>query len=210
MTYHLPRLNYDYDALEPFIDAGTMEIHHARHHAACVRRLNALLESRPDLRCRCLEDMLADVLTLPEEVRQGIRNHGGGHANHCLFWQVMGPEGGGQPDGPLAEGIAGTFGSFERFRSEFSIAAAGRFGSGWAWLGVDHKGALAVFSTANQDSPYMLGYVPILGIDVWEHAYYLRYRSRRDAYIEAWWNVVAWEKVARRYARTLEAIAHAR
>ena len=210
MSYRLPALSYDYSALEPYIDAGTMEIHHTRHHAGYVGNLNRLLEGQEEIARTNLEVVLGDIRSAPEEIRQPLRNHGGGHLNHSLFWQVMGPGKGGEPTGTLLEAMDLEFGSFPRFRGEFCTAAAGRFGSGWGWLGVDHNGRLEVFGTPNQDSPYMLGVIPILGLDVWEHAYYLNYQNRRNEYIGAWWNVVNWDMVAKLYSEALETlkIAH--
>ncbi len=196
--FTLPDLPYDYSALEPHLDARTMEIHHTRHHAGYVARLNAALQGHPELQGRTLEELLLHLDCLPVAIREEIRNHGGGHANHALFWQVMSPTGGGQPQGELAEAIKRSFGSFEEMKKAFSQAAAGRFGSGWAWLVVGKDG-LEILSTPNQDSPLMEGLTPILGLDVWEHAYYLQYQNRRPDYVSAWWNVVDWEQVACRY-----------
>ncbi len=200
MAYTLPELPYAYDALEPHIDARTMEIHHTKHHQAYINKANAALESHPDLAAKPVEDLLRDLSALPEDIRTVIRNHGGGHANHSLFWTIMGPNAGGEPSGELAEAINSTFGSFENFKNEFSTAAANRFGSGWAWLCVGN-GGLVVESTANQDSPLSQGRTPILGIDVWEHAYYLKYQNRRPDYIAAFWNVINWDEVARRFGQ---------
>jgi len=198
MAHELPPLPYAYTALEPHIDARTMEIHHAKHHQAYINNLNAALEKAPELKQKSLEDLLRGIQQVPEDIRGAVRNHGGGHANHTLFWQIMGPKGGGQPSGRLAEAITAAFGGFDGFKEKFAAAAAGRFGSGWAWL-LAQNGRLAVESTANQDSPLMEGKVPILGLDVWEHAYYLLYQNRRPDYIAAWWNVVNWAEVARRF-----------
>ena len=198
MAHELPKLPYAYDALEPHIDARTMEIHHTKHHQAYINNLNAALEKAPELKQKSLEDLLRGIQQVPEAIRTAVRNHGGGHANHTLFWQVMAPKAGGQPAGRLGETIATTFGGFDTFKEQFGAAAAGRFGSGWAWL-VVKDGRLAVESTANQDSPLMDGKTPILGLDVWEHAYYLHYQNRRPDYIAAWWNVVNWDEVARRF-----------
>lgn len=200
MAYQLPDLPYDFNSLEPHIDERTMRIHHGKHHNTYVTNLNAALEGHPDLAAKSIEDLLRDIDNVPESIRTAVRNNGGGHANHSLFWQIMSPNGGGEPSGELAEAINKKWGSFDKFKEEFSQAAAGRFGSGWAWLVVDENGELQVYSTANQDSPYMQGHTPILGLDVWEHAYYLNYQNRRPDYIAAWWNVVNWEEVARRYA----------
>ena len=196
--HELPKLPYAYDALEPHIDARTMEIHHTKHHATYVTNLNAALDKHPELHERPLEDLLRGIDQVPEDIRTAVRNHGGGHANHSLFWQVMGPGGGGVPAGPLADDLMSTFGSFEAFKEKLADAAAKRFGSGWAWLTAD-GGKLEVSSTANQDSPLMEGKTPILGVDVWEHAYYLKYQNRRPDYLKAWWNTVNWEEVGRRY-----------
>jgi Fe-Mn family superoxide dismutase len=198
MAHELPELPYAQDALEPHIDARTMEIHHGKHHAGYVSKLNAAIEGNADLEARPVEELIADLDALPEEIRTAVRNNGGGHANHSLFWEVMGPDG-GEPSGDLAEAIDGTFGSFDGFKEAFSAAAATRFGSGWAWLAVAADGGLKVYSTPNQDSPHMQGETPILGLDVWEHAYYLNYQNRRPDYVAAFWNVVNWEQVAARY-----------
>jgi Fe-Mn family superoxide dismutase len=198
MAHELPPLPYDYNALEPHIDEQTMRIHHDRHHGTYVNNLNAALEGHPDLQAKSLDELLRNINSVPESIRTAVRNNGGGHANHSLFWEIMSPNGGGQPTGALADAISSTFGSFEKFKDEFSKAAAGRFGSGWAWLVVDN-GKLAVTSTPNQDSPLMEGKTPILGLDVWEHAYYLKYQNKRPDYIAAWWNVVNWAEVGKRY-----------
>jgi Fe-Mn family superoxide dismutase len=198
--YEVPPLPYAFDALEPHIDARTMEIHHDRHHAAYVNNANAALEGHPDLQAKDVLDVLRNLDAVPEAIRTTVRNNAGGHANHSLFWTVMRPGGGGQPTGRLADDIRSTFGSFDAFKDQFSKAAAGRFGSGWAWLVVDRAGKLAITSTPNQDNPVMEGQTPVLGLDVWEHAYYLKYQNRRPDYVAAWWNVVNWDEVARRYA----------
>jgi Fe-Mn family superoxide dismutase len=200
MAHTLPALPYAYDALEPYIDARTMEIHHTKHHQAYITNLNAALDKHPELHDRPLEALLREINSVPEDIRTAVRNHGGGHLNHSLFWKWMGPNAGGEPTGDLAAAIASAFGSFAAFKEQFSAAAAARFGSGWAWLVVS-KGALKVYSTANQDSPLMDGDVPVLGIDVWEHAYYLKYQNRRPEYIQNWWNVVNWAAVAESYAQ---------
>ena len=200
MPFSLPPLPYPYDALEPYIDALTMEIHHTKHHAAYVNNLNKALESAPELANKSLEELLANNCAIvPEKIRTAVRNHGGGHINHSFFWEIMGPKAGGQPRGKLAEAIARTFGSFEKFKEKFTEAALGRFGSGWAWLVLTPEKKLEVYSTANQDSPLMEGKIPILGIDVWEHAYYLKYQYRRADYVQAWWNVVNWAAVEKRF-----------
>ncbi len=199
MAFELPALPYAHDALEPNIDARTMEIHHSKHHAGYVKKVNAALESAPVLAGRSIEDILSNMDDVPEAVRGAVRNNGGGHANHSLFWKVMSPNGGGQPGGALGDAMNAAFGSFDAFREQFSAAAATRFGSGWAWLVVD-DGALKVTSSPNQDSPYMDGQTPILGLDVWEHAYYLNYQNRRPDYVAAFFNVINWEEVAKNYA----------
>ncbi|MCE5228413.1 superoxide dismutase [bacterium] len=203
MKYELPALAYGFDALEPYIDAKTMEIHHDKHHGTYVAKTNDALKDHPELARKSIEDLIMDLGAVPEAIRTAIRNHGGGHANHTLFWTIMKPGGGGKPVGDLADAINRDFGGFDKFREVFDNAAATRFGSGWAWLAVK-DGKLAVTSTANQDSPLMKGIVehdgiPILGLDVWEHAYYLKYQNRRPEYIAAWWNVVNWDEVARRF-----------
>jgi superoxide dismutase, Fe-Mn family len=197
MAYSVPPLTYDFDALEPHIDARTMEIHHDKHHAAYVTNLNAALEGT-EWMDRPLEGVLASLDVIPEDKRMAVRNNGGGHANHTLFWEIMGPNGGGEPSGALGEAIDSTFGSLDDLKSQVNDAGVKRFGSGWTWLVWDGTG-LAVKSTPNQDSPVMDGDVPLLGIDVWEHAYYLNYQNRRPDYLEAWWNVVNWEAVAGKY-----------
>lgn len=201
MKVELPKLPYAYDALEPYIDARTMEIHYAKHHQAYVNNLNAALEKHPELNPKSSEELLENLNAIPEDIRTAVRNHGGGHANHSLFWTVMrSPKegGGGEPEGILADRIVKTFGNFASFRGNFSKAAAGIFGSGWAWLVKDAQGNLTVMTTPNQDSPVSSGLIPILGLDVWEHAYYLKYQSRRPEYIEVWWNVVNWNEVEKK------------
>ncbi len=198
MPFELPPLPYAFDALEPHIDARTMEIHHDKHHQGYVTKANAALEGTK-FAAMPVEDVLRNIDELPQDIRQGVINNAGGHANHSLFWQIMGPGGGGEPTGALAEAINAKFGSFDKFKEEFSSAGAGRFGSGWAWLVVDGGGELRVMNTLNQDSPLMEGHSPILGLDVWEHAYYLKYQNLRPKYIEAWWNVVDWNRVAELY-----------
>jgi Fe-Mn family superoxide dismutase len=199
--FELPPLPYDYAALEPHIDTQTMQIHHDKHHGAYVNNLNAALENYPDLQNKSAEDLIKDLNALPEAIRTAVRNNGGGHVNHTMFWQIMGPKGGGEPTGDLADAINKTFGSFAAFKDAVNKAGVGRFGSGWAWLVLDSAGALKVTSTANQDNPLMEGQTPILGVDVWEHAYYLKYQNRRADYLNAWWNVVNWNEVAQRYAK---------
>jgi Fe-Mn family superoxide dismutase len=197
MAHELPKLPYPYDALEPHIDARTMEIHHTKHHQTYVNGLNTALEKAPDLQKKSVEDLLKGINSVPEAIRTAVRNHGGGHANHSMFWQIMGPKKGGEPKGKLADAIKGAFGGFDKFKEQFTSAATTRFGSGWAWL-VMAGGKLEVISTANQDNPLMDGKTPILGLDVWEHAYYLKYQNKRPDYIGAWWNVVNWDEVAKR------------
>jgi Fe-Mn family superoxide dismutase len=198
MAHTLPALPYAFDALEPHIDALTMEIHHGRHHATYVNNLNAALEGHDDLAAKSVEELISNLNEVPESIRTAVRNNGGGHANHSLFWQILSPNGGGEPTGELAAAINEKFGSFEKFKEQFADAAVKRFGSGWAWL-VLQNGQLAVTSTPNQDSPLMEGATPLLGLDVWEHAYYLKYQNKRPDYIKAFWNVVNWEEVNKRY-----------
>ncbi|MFW6088464.1 MAG: superoxide dismutase [Gemmatimonadota bacterium] len=197
--FELPELGYDYDALEPHIDARTMEIHHTKHHQGYTNKLNAALEGHDELHGKTIEELLAGVDALPADIRTGVRNNGGGYVNHRLFWQIMTPGGASAPDGDLAAAIDEKFGSFDAFKEKFSSTAGGQFGSGWGWLKVSSDGRLEVASTPNQDSPLMAGYTPILGVDVWEHAYYLNYQNRRPDYIEAWWNLVNWDVVAEQY-----------
>jgi len=197
MAFELPPLPYAYDALEPYIDAQTMEIHHTKHHNAYVTNLNAALEKHPVLSGKSLEELVSNPDSLPEDIRTAVRNNGGGHYNHSIFWKVMTPNGGGEPKGDLARAISDTFGDFASFKNTFTQAATTRFGSGWAWLGLK-GGKLTVLSMPNQDAPLMEGLTPLLGLDVWEHAYYLKYQNRRPEYISNWWNVVNWEEVARR------------
>ena len=199
MAFTLPALAYAPTALEPHIDAKTMEIHHGKHHQAYINNANAKLEAHPALAAKSVEALISDLAAVPEDIRTVIRNNAGGHANHSLFWTVIGPNAGGEPTGDLAAAITSTFGSFAAFKEKFAAAATTRFGSGWAWLSSD-KGKLVVESTANQDSPLMEGRTPLLGLDVWEHAYYLNYQNRRPDYIGAFWNVVNWAEVARRFA----------
>ncbi len=199
MPFSLPPLPYAYDALEPHIDKETMTIHHDKHHAAYVNNLNAALEKYPDLQAKSAEDLVKGLNTIPEEVRGPVRNNGGGHVNHTLFWELMTPGGAKEPVGPLADAIKSTFGDFETFKKLFNEAGVKRFGSGWAWLIRSNAGKLEIVSTANQDSPITDGHHVILGNDVWEHAYYLKYQNRRPDYLAAWWNVVNWDKVAERF-----------
>ncbi|ELK46203.1 superoxide dismutase [Halobacillus sp. ACCC02827] len=197
--FELPELPYAYDALEPTIDKETMNIHHTKHHNGYVTKLNGALEGHADLQDKSLEELLANNLSVvPEEIRTAVRRNGGGHANHSLFWTILSPNGGGEPAGDLATKINDTFGSFDKFKEEFESAATGRFGSGWAWL-VVNNGNLEVIDTLNQDSPIMEGKTPILGLDVWEHAYYLNYQNRRPDYVSAFWNVVNWDEVSKRF-----------
>lgn len=198
MAFELPKLPYAEDALEPYIDAQTMNIHHTKHHQAYINNLNAALEKHPELAGKSLEDLLSDLNAVPEDIRAAVRNNGGGTWNHNMFWEIMGPNAGGAPSGELAQAIESAFGSFDAFKSDFEKAATTRFGSGWAWLVRDGNG-LAVVSTANQDNPLSDGMNPVMGIDVWEHAYYLKYQNRRPEYISNWWNVVNWDAVAERY-----------
>ncbi len=200
MAFELPPLPYAYNALEPHIDEQTMRIHHDKHHATYVTNLNAAIEKHGDLASKSVEDLLRSINSIPEDIRTAVRNNGGGHANHTMFWEIMGPNGGGEPKGALGDAIKSTFGSFDAFKDQVNKAALARFGSGWAWL-VDAGGKLAVESTANQDSPIMEGKKPILGIDVWEHAYYLKYQNRRADYCGAWWSTINWNAVAKRFGR---------
>lgn len=193
MSFSLPQLPYAYGALEPYIDARTMEIHYTKHHQAYVDNLNKALESYPDLQQKTLSELLTNLAALPDAIRTAVRNNGGGHANHTLFWTLMKAKGGGEPQGKLAQAVTKKFGSFAAFQNEFNTAAKTRFGSGWAWLIVNKKGDLEVVSSANQDTPVFEGARPVIGLDVWEHAYYLQYQNRRPDYINAWWHVVNWE-----------------
>jgi superoxide dismutase, Fe-Mn family len=199
MAFELPQLPYAYDALEPHIDKETMNIHHTKHHNTYVTNLNNALQGNEELLSKSVEEVIANLDAVPEAARTAVRNNGGGHANHSLFWQILAPNGGGAPTGELADAISSKFGSFESFKEEFAKAATTRFGSGWAWLSVSN-GELEVSSTPNQDSPLMEGKTPILGLDVWEHAYYLNYQNRRPDYIASFWNVVNWDEVSKRYA----------
>ncbi|MCR6110435.1 superoxide dismutase [Bacillus sp. A301a_S52] len=199
MAFSLPELPYAHDALQPHIDQETMEIHHGKHHNTYVTKLNGALEGHSNLASKSLEDLLANIETLPESIRGAVRNNGGGHYNHTFFWKIMSPDGGGTPTGELAEAITSTFGSFEAFKEEFKNAALNRFGSGWAWL-VVNNGKLEITSTPNQDNPIMEGKTAILGVDVWEHAYYLKYQNKRPDYVEAFFNVVNWDEVAKHYS----------
>jgi Fe-Mn family superoxide dismutase len=199
MAFELPPLPYDYSALEPHIDTQTMQIHHDKHHAAYVTNLNNALKDQTALTSHSVDSLVTNLSEVPESIRTAVRNNGGGHLNHTMFWQIMSPNGGGQPGGELGNAINSTFGSFDAFKTAFNDAGVKRFGSGWAWLVLDKSGKLAITSTANQDNPLTDGLYPVLGNDVWEHAYYLKYQNRRPDYLAAWWNVVNWEEVARRY-----------
>ena len=198
MAHQLPALPYDFAALEPHIDAQTMQIHHGKHHAAYVNNLNAALEKHTELQSKSAEDLIRNLGALPEDIRTAVRNNGGGHVNHTMFWQIMGPGKGGAPTGPISDAIKGAFGSFETFKEQMNKGGAARFGSGWVWL-VSASGKLAIESTANQDNPLSDGKTPILGIDVWEHAYYLKYQNRRPDYLAAWWNTINWDEVNKRF-----------
>ena len=198
MAFTLPPLPYDFAALEPHIDAKTMEIHHGKHHQTYVNNLNAAIEKAPELASKSLDDLMRDPSKLPDAVRTAIRNNGGGHWNHSMFWQIMAPKAGGEPGGNLGPAIKSAFGDFAKFREQFSAAGVGRFGSGWAWL-INTGGKLSITSTPNQDNPLMEGQKAIMGLDVWEHAYYLKYQNRRPDYISAWWNVVNWKEVEKRF-----------
>lgn len=199
MSFSLPALPYPPDALEPHIDKMTMEIHHGKHHGAYVNNLNKALESAPDLAGKSIEELLANNLAIvPENIRTAVRNNGGGHANHSMFWTIMAPKSGGKPTGGLSDAISATFGSFDSFKEKFNAAAISRFGSGWAWL-VKDGNKVDILSTANQDSPIMEGKFPVMGLDVWEHAYYLKYQNHRAEYVEAWWNVLNWKEIEKRF-----------
>ena len=199
MAFELPPLPYDYSALEPHIDAQTMQLHHDKHHQAYVNNLNAALQGLSQFDNVSVEDLMRRINEVPENVRTAVRNNGGGHVNHTMFWEIMKPNGGGEPTGALADAINSTFGSFDQFKTTFNDNGAKRFGSGWTWLVVDQGGKLQALSTANQDSPFMDGMYPVMGNDVWEHAYYLKYQNRRPDYLSAWWNVVNWDAVAKRF-----------
>jgi superoxide dismutase, Fe-Mn family len=200
MAHELPPLPYDFSALEPHIDTQTMQIHHGKHHQAYVTNLNAALEKHPNLQGKSAEDLVRDLGSVPEDIRTAVRNNGGGHVNHTMFWKMMAPNAGGAPTGAVADAIKASFGGFDAFKEQFAKAGVGRFGSGWAWL-IDSNGKLSIESTANQDNPISEGKKPILGLDVWEHAYYLKYQNRRPDYINAWWNVVNWAEANRLFAR---------
>jgi len=200
MALTLPALPYDFAALEPHIDAQTMQIHHGKHHQAYVNNLNAALDKHPELQNKSLDDLLHDLNAVPEDIRTAVRNNGGGHWNHSMFWQIMGPKAGGEPSGALGDAIKAAFGDFATFKTQFKAAGVGRFGSGWAWL-VNENGKLSITSTLNQDNPFMDQKHAILGVDVWEHAYYLKYQNRRPDYLDAWWHVVNWAEVAKRFGK---------
>jgi superoxide dismutase, Fe-Mn family len=199
MAHQLPDLPYAHNALEPTIDEQTMQIHHGKHHNAYVTNLNNALEGHADLQGKSAEELISNLDAVPEGIRTAVRNNGGGHVNHTMFWAIMGPNGGGAPTGELAEAINSTFGSFDEFKAKFKAAAVGQFGSGWAWLSVDSSGGLVVHGMPNQDNPMMQGNKPVMGVDVWEHAYYLKYQNLRPDYVDAWWNVVDWNAVNERY-----------
>ncbi len=201
MSHSVPPLPYDYNALEAAIDEQTMHLHHDKHHQAYVDKLNAALEKHPELAGKSAEELISDLSAVPEDIRGAVRNHGGGHANHTMFWEIMSPNGGGAPTGAIGEAINAAFGDFETFKKQFNEAGVNRFGSGWVWLVKDAGGALKIVSTANQDSPLSDGQTPLLGNDVWEHAYYLRYMNARPKYLEAWWNVVNWDEINKRFAK---------
>ena len=199
MAHSLPPLPYAFDALEPHIDAKTMEIHHGKHHQAYVNNLNAALEKAPELQNKPLDELLKNLNRVPEAIRTAVRNNGGGHWNHTMFWQIMGPGAGGSPSGAIADAITKSFGSFDKFKEQLNAAATARFGSGWAWLIVERGGGLKIESTPNQDNPLMDGKTAVMGIDVWEHAYYLKYQNRRPDYLAAWWNVANWKEIGKRF-----------
>jgi superoxide dismutase, Fe-Mn family len=199
MAYELPALSYPFNALEPHIDAKTMEIHHDKHHQAYITNATKALEGHPDLAAKPVDELLADLSKIPESIRTALRNNAGGHSNHTFFWKIIGPNAGGTPKGKLADAINSTFGGFDTFKAELEKAAVGRFGSGWAWLVINKEGKLQITSTANQDSPISEGLKPIIGVDVWEHAYYLLYQNRRPDYLKAWWNVVNWTQAEKNF-----------
>jgi Fe-Mn family superoxide dismutase len=203
-TFKLPPLPYDYKALEPHIDAATMRFHHDKHHAAYVKNLNDAINKYPELKSKSAEDLLRNLNSVPEDIRTTVRNNAGGHVNHTMFWEIMGPNGGGAPKGAIAKAITDTFGSFDAFKQQFNDAGLKRFGSGWAWLVRTKDGKLQVISTANQDSPLMEGSIPILANDVWEHAYYLKYQNKRADYLAAWWNVINWNEVNKRFEQAMK------
>ena len=204
MAHELPNLPYDYTALEPIIDEKTMHLHHDMHHAAYVKNLNAALDKHPELHKKTVEDLVRDLNAVPEDIRGAVRNNAGGHVNHTMFWKIMKPKGGGDPSGPIADVIKKTFGDFKTFQEKFNAAGVGQFGSGWVWLAGDAKGEVKIVSTPNQDNPISQGLFPIFGNDVWEHAYYLKYNNRRPEYLQAWWSVVNWEEINKRYQSSLK------
>ncbi len=206
MAFTLPPLPYPADALEPHIDRRTMEVHHDGHHGTYVKNLNTALEKYPELQSKSVEDLLRDINSVPADIRTAVRNNGGGHANHSMFWLIMAPKAGGEPTGAIGDAIKSSFGSFDAFKNEFTKAALGRFGSGWAWV-IDQRDRLVIESAANQDSPLMEGKTPVFGLDVWEHAYYLKYQNRRGDYINAWWNVVNWTEINKRLSREMAGVA---
>ena len=199
MAFEVPPLPYDYNALEPTIDEQTMHLHHDKHHAAYVTNLNAAIEKHPELGNKSAEDLIRDLNSVPDDIRTAVRNNGGGHVNHSMFWQLMSPNGGGEPTGAIADAINSAFGSFDAFKQQFNDAGVKRFGSGWVWLCRDSDGSLHIETTANQDNPISEGHTPIFGNDVWEHAYYLKYQNRRPEYLGAWWNVINWDEVNKRF-----------
>lgn len=201
MAHELPPLPYAYDALEPHIDQETMTLHHDKHHQAYVNNLNTALEKYPDLQGKSAEELIRDLNSVPEDIRMAVRNNGGGHVNHSMFWEIMGPNGGGQPTGAIADAINQAFGSFDDFKKQFNDAGVKRFGSGWVWLVRNSSGQLQITSTQNQDNPISEGHTPILGNDVWEHAYYLKYQNRRPDYLNAWWNTINWDEINRRFGQ---------
>jgi Fe-Mn family superoxide dismutase len=200
-AFTLPDLPYAYDALEPHIDEQTMRVHHDKHHAGYTKKLNAALEKHPELNPDDAEELLRNLDRVPEDIRKDVRNNGGGYVNHSMFWKIMSPNGGGEPKGALADAVRSAFGSFDAFKEKFSSAATGRFGSGWAWLVVGRDGKLQVVDTPNQDNPLSDGHKPLMGVDVWEHAYYLKYQNKRPEYVDAWWNTVNWDEVGKRYEK---------
>jgi Fe-Mn family superoxide dismutase len=199
MAFELPPLPYAFDALEPHIDAQTMEIHHDKHHQAYVNNLNAAIDTHPELAEKSLEQLLADIETIPEDIQAAVRNHGGGHANHSFFWEIMGPNGGGEPTGPVADAIKSSFGDYATLKDRLTKAAVGQFGSGWGWVVKNGAGKLQIFARPNQNSPLMQGLTPVLGVDVWEHAYYLKYQNKRPDYVAAWFNTINWDAVNKKY-----------
>ena len=207
MIYELPTLSYEYAGLEPYFDARTMEVHYTRHHAAYIARLNKVLQGRHNLLRMNLEELISDIRIVPEDIRQEVRNNGGGHLNHSLFWHTIGPGQGGQPQAHIADGIKSAFGDYLKFQEQFADAAMARFGSGWVWLAMNPAAKLEILTTPNQDSPIMLGYRPVLGLDLWEHAYYLKYQNRKVDYISAWWNVINWPNVSELYQHCLEMVS---